>query len=133
MGTVVLPTVWIINAGNHLYDGAEKFGNLKVLTEGRVNVFAPDNLVRKCKEKLVDANCEDFLLVSGYSIPNAIVVHYFLKRFGFAKILIWEANNRKYKAITLHDFDPNTMNVNPEEAQKARRAAAEAAEEKVAG
>ena len=124
---VVLPTVWIINAGNHLYDGAEKFGTLKVLTEGRVNVFAPDNLVRKCKESLINANCEDYLLVSGYSIPNAIVVHYFLKRFGFAKILIWEANNRKYKAITLHDFDPTTMSVNPEKAQADRLRAAEEA------
>jgi len=100
------PTVWIVNAGAHNYDKAEKFGELNVLTEGRVNVFGVDNLKQELVEKLREGNAEknDYVLVSGYSVPNTIVSHYFLKKFGFVKFLLWEANHRRYMAVTMPDF-----------------------------
>lgn len=100
------PTVWIVNSGNHNYRHAEQFGNLRVLTEGRVNVFSVDNLIADLKAKLGEAQKEDLVLVSGYAVPNAVVIHYFLKKFGFCKLLMWEANNRKYMVTTLSDFEP---------------------------
>jgi hypothetical protein len=103
MGTPV--TVYVVNEGAHNYKNAEQFGVLKVLTEGRVNVFGVDNLVADLKTKLVDAKKDDLVLVSGYAVPNAAVIHYFLKKFGFCKLLLWEANNRKYMVITLSDFE----------------------------
>lgn len=100
-----ISTVWVVNSGNHNYRNAEQFGNLKVLTEGRVNVFSVDNLVADMKMKLKDAQKDDMVLVSGYAVPNALVIHIFLKKFGFCRMLLWEANNRKYMVNTLNDFE----------------------------
>lgn len=98
--------VWVVNEGNHNYDNAKRFGELVMITdrEKGVNVFAIDNLVTEIKEKLISAKKDDYILISGYPILNAIVIHYFLKNFGQALILQWEGNNRKYKVITLYDF-----------------------------
>jgi hypothetical protein len=99
-------SVWIVNAGAHSYHKAEKFGELKVLTEGRVNVFGVDNLRKDLVERLnAEGKKNDFVLISGYSIPNGIVMHWFLKKFGFCKMLVWEANHRRYMALTLSDFE----------------------------
>ena len=99
-------TVWIVNAGSHSYHKAEKFGRLNVLTEGRVNVFGVDNLCKSLTGRLGEGGVKgDFVLVSGYSVPNAIVIHWFLKKFGFCKLLVWEANHSRYMALTLSDFE----------------------------
>ena len=98
--------VWIVNAGAHSYHKAEKFGRLIVLTEGRVNVFGVDNLSKLLVDRLnSDGQKGDFVLVSGYSVPNAIVIHWFLKKFKFCKMLLWEANHSRYMALTLSDFN----------------------------
>ena len=100
------PSVWIVNKGSHPYDPAEKFGKLKTLTEGRVNIFALDNLTAEITSKLESegATANDLLLVSGYAILNLIAGHWFLKKFGRCKLLVWGANRQKYMVLTMQDF-----------------------------
>lgn len=99
--------VYIVNDGNHTYDSAKRFGELVTITDRNkgVNVFAIDNLVKEIKEKLVNSMSNDYVLISGYPILNSIVIHYFLKKFGKVLLLQWEGNNRKYKVITLLDWE----------------------------
>jgi len=100
------PSVWIVNKGSHPYEPAEKFGTLKTLTEGRVNIFALDNLTNEIRTKLETegATANDLLLVSGYAILNLIAGHWFLKKFGRCKLLVWGANRQKYMVLTMQDF-----------------------------
>jgi hypothetical protein len=98
--------VWVVNVGGHAYDDAKRFGELKPVTQGRINVFSVDNLVSAVRTKLAgEATQEDYVLVSGYSTVNAIVIHFFLKKYKFCKLLIWDAREFKYKALTLLDFE----------------------------
>ena len=100
------PKVWVVNQGGHVYDDAKRFGELKPVTQGRINVFSIDNLVHAVKQKLIgEAIQEDYILVSGYSTVNAVVIHFFLKKYKFCKLLIWDARELTYKALTLLDFD----------------------------
>ena len=46
------PKVWVVNQGGHVYDDAKRFGELKPVTQGRINVFSIDNLVHAVKQKL---------------------------------------------------------------------------------
>jgi hypothetical protein len=97
------PTVWIVNKGNHpTFDTAEKFGDIKILTEGRVNIFSIDNLQQEIETKLEEggASSDDLVLVSGYNIPNMIAGNWFMERFGFCRLLVWGANRQKYMILT---------------------------------
>lgn len=96
------PSVWIVNKGSHPYHHAEKFGTLKVLTEGKVNVFSLDNLKLEIQSKLEEgeAQSNDFLLLSGYNLPNMIAGHWFMKKFGKVRLLVWGANKQKYSVLT---------------------------------
>lgn len=98
--------VWLVNRGNHpTYNRAKAFGELHILTEGRVNIFALDNIVNQITSSLEGKTSkDDLILVSGYNVLNAITIHYFLKRYEVAKLLIWEGNNNRYTALTLNDF-----------------------------
>lgn len=98
------PSVWIVNKGSHPYHRADKFGQLRVLTEGRVNVFSIDNLTADICNKLVaSAGPDDLLLISGYAIPNGIAISWFLKKFGRARMLVWGATRQEYTALTLNN------------------------------
>ena len=99
--------VWVVNYRNHAtYSKSEGYGQLKKLTEGSINVYKPDNLIADIVDSLdKEANSDDLLLLSGYAFVNALAVHYFLKRFGKAKTLIWDANKEKYSKVTVYDFD----------------------------
>ena len=97
--------VFLVNKGFHqTYSKADRFGEIDTLTEGRVNIFSIDTVVKHMTDKLKDAKEHDYILVSGYAILNGIAMHYFLKNFGKAKLLIWEGNNDRYTVLTLVDF-----------------------------
>ena len=99
--------VWVVNHKNHFnYEKAVGFGNVQILTKGKVNIFKPDNLVADITNVLNKMSSEDdHVILCGYTFINTIVVHYFLKKYGKVKILIWNANDEKYEKITLYDFD----------------------------
>lgn len=96
-----MPNVWIINKGEHSYESAEAYGDLKEITNGRVNIFQTDNLKAKIATALAEATKEDFLLLSGSIIPNALAIHHMIQANGFVKCLVWMGNQNQYKTVTL--------------------------------
>lgn len=100
------PSVWIVNKGAHPYHHAEKFGTLRSLTEGKVNIFSIDNLKQEIIRKLEEggAKASDFLLLSGYNLPNMIAGHWFMQKFGKVKLLVWGANKQKYSLLTWTEY-----------------------------
>ena len=98
--------VWVPNEGQHRYESAREFGELVFMSKNRVNVFSIDNLTAMLVSQVKDtATKNDFVLISGYAVVNSIVIHFFLKKFGFVRLLTWEGNKRKYCVLTLHDFE----------------------------
>jgi|SRR3972149_8312371 len=97
--------VWVVNERFHQYSSAERYGELQPLTQGKVNIFRIDNLVVALTGKLDKlASKDDYILVSGYALINALAVHYFLTRFGFARTLVWGANEQDYTVVTVNAF-----------------------------
>lgn len=98
------PKVLIVNRGHHLYNDARKFGELVFLTEGRINVFSSSNLQYEIETSIEkNATTDDYLLLSGHILPNAIAVHAMLKKFNKVKMLIWIGNIGEYKVISLFE------------------------------
>lgn len=95
------PTVWIINKGGHTYRKAEKFGALVPVTTDKINPFRPDRLALEIASKLKHGYVEDFLLLSGPPIANALAICLWLRKFPTVNVLQWSANGREYELRTI--------------------------------
>lgn len=101
----MLPNVWIVNKRNHDYKDASKYGNLRALTSGKVNIFKTQSLIQEIKNTLdIYANENDYIVLAGYIVANIIAVHYFLINFGKVNILIWDASQNRYVKSTITEF-----------------------------
>lgn len=99
-------TVWVVNDGGHNYAPAEKYGELKTFTRGSVNPLIVDRLGQDLAKRVgshVESE-EDYLLISGYPILNALALVLWLKRFKVCRLLQWNAKNRDYE-LTILDRD----------------------------
>lgn len=95
------PVVWLINEGGHDYKKAETFGRLLPITTGSVNPFNPDRLMVNISGRLRVASIEDFLVISGSPMLNALTIAMWLHRFGKANTLQWSHRDEEYKLVTL--------------------------------
>ena len=98
------PKVWIVCERNHVYKDAERFGEIHIIAKS-FNVFKPDEVREIVSSKLVQCGPGDFLLFSGYNLPNAIAFHIFMEKFGSVQMLQWGAKERKYKMTSLDGFE----------------------------
>ena len=100
-----MKNVWVVNERYHQYNNAERYGALHPLTQGKVNIFRIDSLIAELTDKLNKlARKEDYILISGYALINALAIHYFLTRFGTARTLVWGANEQDYTVVTVNAF-----------------------------
>jgi hypothetical protein len=92
------PKVYIINSAGHDYSKAERFGELIVLSEGSLPVFAVDRIRLIYEKGLQEYDSErDFLLLSGNLIPNVIATGVaIMKSGGHISVLIFDAKRRVY-------------------------------------
>lgn len=91
-------TVWIVHKSSHDYTGAERYGELSSLFDGTVNIFNVDRLLNKASELFAaSAKPNDYLLLAGAPILNAIAMTLFLTAFGCVNVLIFDAKTRGYQ------------------------------------
>lgn len=93
--------VYVVNHTEQDLSAANKFGKLVYLTEGVQNVFHIENMLSTMKEKLVDAEDGDYLLLCGSPILNIIASLVFITHAGKLNVLIFNAKTRAYTPRTL--------------------------------
>ena len=91
------PVVYVVNTGGHDVEGAKVFGELRSLTEDKVNVFAVDRITTEMKAKLKDFNADrDYLLLSGAIILNLIAMKTVRGHERSVKVLIYNFHLSRY-------------------------------------
>ena len=91
------PTVWIVNAAGHDYSDASRFGDLKPLSVGNISPLRVDRVMFSFSEGIGRrATEDDYLLISGSPMLNALAVVMWLRRFPECKVLQWDAKQRSY-------------------------------------
>lgn len=95
------PVVWLANDGGHDYEEAKSFGTIIPLTAGSVNIFRLDRLMVNLTIRLQQAKPQDYLLISGLPLLNALIVAIMLEKFGKIRILQWANKARKYVELNL--------------------------------
>lgn len=96
------PRVWVVHNRGHDLTEATKYGDITSLVEGNVNVFDLSSRLAEIREKLREAQEEDFILLSGYALLNVIATGILLEKFGNLKILVFDGVRRDYKLRTLN-------------------------------
>lgn len=91
------PIVWLVNRNaGHDYSGAEKYGDLVPLTEGLAHPFATDRFLALVHERLARFGEEDYLLLSGHLLLNAVALGYLARKFGWLRLLVLHMKSRTY-------------------------------------
>lgn len=91
--------VYVISKSSHDYSEAEKYGELVFLSEGRMNRFCTNNIVRQFEEAMRDCKSGDFILQTGLTVMNMIAAAIFVAKHGRLNLLIYD--HGKYVERTL--------------------------------
>lgn len=96
--------VWLVNRNaGHDYSAAQKYGSLVPISEGLVYPFATDRFLERAGERLRDFAADDFLLLSGNLLLNAVAIGYLAHRLGWLRVLVFHQPSRSYQ-VRFVDF-----------------------------
>jgi hypothetical protein len=83
------PIVYIPNKGSHNYSDAERFGELTFLTSGRIRKYDIDFLYGEMSKGMIDAQEQDYVLISSLPIVGSIACSVMAKKFGKVNLLLF--------------------------------------------
>jgi len=90
-------TVWVVNDSGHDYSSGAKYGKLKPLTKGPVNIFTTHELLSELKNTLADSRAEDILMYSGGPARIAVLAsHIMMTKHGVVNELIFGHTKSEY-------------------------------------
>lgn len=119
-----MPKVWVVNYAGHNYEPAESFGEIGYLSHGYVSMGNLERLFYSMVESVRETDNEDYLLLSGLLLLNAIAAIAWLERHGKAKMLSWDKKLGAYRVLVVTKdqvaklFDVLTLNEAEEKWQK---------------
>ena len=93
--------VWVVNYSGHKIHKAKQYGEIVILTRGKVNVFQGDRLMYELVEQMKDIIEEDYILISGTPILNVFVLTIALTLIGKVNYLLYDARDNEYYIRTL--------------------------------
>ncbi len=97
--------VWVVHDKQaYLFDKADRYGEVVNLTEGRINIFNPEVLQSQLLPELAKISDRDYLLLVGHAVINFYAINYVVKKFGFARCLLYAAGTGNYKAIKIEEW-----------------------------
>ena len=89
--------VFVVSDAGHDYSSARDRGEITFLTEGKVNVFASDKLVKDIRYQLAGATEHDYLILSGNQFAAAIAYAVLMELTGVVNTLIYSFNKQEYE------------------------------------
>ena len=103
-----MATIWVVNEAGHNYEKAKDVATpdskIDFLTKDDINPHRVDRLSKQLAKGIVSyARADDFLLISGTPMVNALAVWIWMIHFGQCQVLQWDAKHRLYRLTTLDD------------------------------
>ena len=101
------PTVWVINRSSHDYSGAERFGTVRVLSDGPVNRYATGKIFRAFAFSLRESKPSDYILLTGLTVMACIACSIFAVKHKTLNMLIFKPATHTYceRRMDLHDLE----------------------------
>ena len=97
-------TAWSVNYCGHDYSGAlnrADISKIKYLTEDYIPLGYLDRVTREVFMKVQETSPDDYLLISGLTVLNAIAAIAWYRRHNQVKLLIWDSREGYYRTMTV--------------------------------
>lgn len=98
-----MPKVFIVSGSAHDFSPAKKFGRLVVLSEGPINRYSVNNIHRQFYSILQHSKEDDYILVCGLSIMNAIASSIMAALHGRINFLLFRQGDYLERNIILKE------------------------------
>ena len=91
-----MPKVYIVNKSSHDFSEAEKFGKLIFMSEGRLNRFSTNDMIRKFSDAMRNSEEGDYLLPCSLNTANIMAASVFAVKHKKLNLLLFKPGTREY-------------------------------------
>lgn len=96
------PKVYLVNNRDLDMVGAAPYGDLVILYDDKPkDVFSTSKKAYEIKQKLIDMQSSDYLIVAGNMILVLITFGVIYEKFGFVNLLLFDVRTSQYTARVL--------------------------------
>ena len=82
--------VFIVNKSTHDFGPAEEYGKIIFLSEGSMNRYATNSMMRQFNEVMKDSLAEDFIVPCSLNVMNSIACAIFAHKHGRLNLLLFK-------------------------------------------
>ena len=82
--------VYIVNKSNHDFSAARNYGKLVFLSEGPMNRYSTNNMLRVFAEKMSDSKKDDYIVPCSLNVMNSIACALFAYKHGKLNLLLFK-------------------------------------------
>ena len=95
------PKVYVVSGSSHDFSQAKKFGELVFLSEGPMNRYAVNDMYRQFWARMEGSNEDDYLLVCGLAIMNAVAASILMSKHNKINYLLFKKGGYLERNIVL--------------------------------
>ena len=81
---------YIVNKSNHDFSAARNYGKLIFLSEGPMNRYSTNNMLRVFTDKMSDSKKEDYIVPCSLNVMNSIACALFAHKHGKLNLLLFK-------------------------------------------
>ncbi len=85
-----MPKVFIVNKSSHDFRPAEKYGRIVFLSEGPVNRYQTNSMVRQFKDIMEGSGSSDYIVPCSLNVMNSIACAIFAHKHGRLNLLLFK-------------------------------------------
>lgn len=82
--------VFIVNKSNHDFGAAEQYGKVIFLSEGPMNRYATNSMLRMFKDNMTDSGPEDYIVPCSLNVMNSLACAVFAYKHGRLNLLLFK-------------------------------------------
>lgn len=82
--------VYIVNKSNHDFSAAEHYGEIIFLSEGPMNRYSTNNMLRTFTKRMEDSSSKDYIVPCSLNVMNSIACALFARKHGTLNLLLYK-------------------------------------------
>ena len=82
--------VYIVNRSSHDFSAAEPFGNITFLSEGSMNRYATNSMIRQFELAMIKSTENDYIVPCSLNVMNSIACAIFAHKHGKLNLLLFK-------------------------------------------
>ena len=85
-----MDTVYLVNTSNHDFSAARDYGELTFLSEGPMNRYSTNNMLRVFTDVMRDSKDTDYIVPCSLNVMNSIACAIFARKHGKLNLLLFK-------------------------------------------